>query len=127
MIKKTVILIKELGSEIIENLKTLQGKIISCIKKPETKHQVIKIVGILFAGVMAILVTLWTVTMIFSIIQNIIEKYSIFLLGIFCILCWFFGWIQTKKDAVLEREKKQNCAKGRNQIINSSEIFFTLF
>lgn len=107
MSKKALNSIKKFGSEIIEKAKTIPEKIASYIKKPETKYQVLKIIGILFAMIMAILAALWAVTMIFSIIQRIIERYGIYLLGIFCILCWFLGWIQTKKDAALERKKKE--------------------
>ena len=107
MFEKTLDSIKKIYSEIIEKAKAIPEKIGSYIKKPETKCQVLKTVGILFAMIMAILVTLWAITLIFSIIQRIIERYGIYILGVFCILCWFLGWIQTKKDEALKRKKKE--------------------
>lgn len=104
MFEKTLDSIKKIYSEIIEKAKAIPEKIGSYIKKPETKYQVLKTVGILFAMIMAILVTLWAITLIFSIIQRIIERYGIYILGVFCILCWFLGWIQTKKDEALKRK-----------------------
>jgi len=107
MLQKTVDSLKKIGSGIIENLRALHKKIGSYLKNPETKYRVVKIVGILFAIMLAVLVSLWAVITIFSIIQRIIEKYGIYLLGIFCIQCWFFSWIQTKKDAALKRKEKE--------------------
>lgn len=77
------------------------------LKKPETKKKVFIFLGIVLGILLLVLLVLWAMGIVLGMVHRLIEQYGLYLLAAFFVLCWFFGILENRKNAALEKKKRQ--------------------
>lgn len=88
-------------------LETVYAKIAVFLKKPETRKRMFMSTAIILGILLLVLLVLWAMGIVLGMVRRLVEQYGFYLLIAFFVLCWFFSMLENRKNAALEKKKRQ--------------------
>lgn len=99
---------------ITEKLPALPGsleaafaKIAAFLKKPETRKRMFMSTAVILGILLLVLLVLWAMGIVLGMVHRLVEEYGLYLLAAFFVLFWFSGILENRKNAALEKKKRQ--------------------